>query len=431
MNKLSRFQKILFSCLLLFLFFFFIYGFVIGENSAGGGGYNGDFKTTFENLQLFVNNNFLEAIRLTTDNNLYYTNRPPLLYILHSLLNPFSNNKELYRLSVFFISLLVPLFFYLSLRIKFKKVHNIFLLSLSFLILLSPYFRTSSYWGLEENYAFITLFLSFIFLKKFFLKNNYYYLFFTVFLSSTCVYFDQKFIIIPLICFFVLIFSNILLKYKVFLTLLYLLLSIPFIYLIGIWGNITPVGNMDIYKVGKKFHPQHICYMVNILAFYMLPFLFYFEKNKIKIFFESIFKKKINYLLLIISFLYLIFFIFFLDITPSYKYGGGYSYKIAIFLSSSVFYQKIFLSLIFIFSLFILLFFINDNLINALFILFFSLSSVTINPLLHEYLDPIIFVLFFTFSQSKINLNIKNIFFNFFYFLIILLIARAYYIKDI
>jgi hypothetical protein len=368
---------------------------------------------------------------LTTDNNLYYTNRPPLLYILHSLLNPFSNNKELYRLSVFFISLLVPLFFYLSLRIKFKKVHNIFLLSLSFLILLSPYFRTSSYWGLEENYAFITLFLSFIFLKKFFLKNNYYYLFFTVFLSSTCVYFDQKFIIIPLICFFVLIFSNILLKYKVFLTLLYLLLSIPFIYLIGIWGNITPVGNMDIYKVGKKFHPQHICYMVNILAFYMLPFLFYFEKNKIKIFFESIFKKKSNYLLLIISFLYLIFFIFFLDITPSYKYGGGYSYKIAIFLSSSVFYQKIFLSLIFIFSLFILLFFINDNLINALFILFFSLSSVTINPLLHEYLDPIIFVLFFTFSQSKINLNIKNIFFNFFYFLIILLIARAYYIKDI
>lgn len=431
MNKLSRFQKISFSCLLLFLFFFFIYGFVIGENSAGGGGYNGDFQTTFENLQLFVNNNFLEAIKLTTDNNLYYTNRPPLLYILHSFLNPFSKNKELYRLSVFFISLLVPLFFYLSLRIKFKKVHNIFLIFLSFLILLSPYFRTSSYWGLEENYAFITLFLSFIFLKKFFLKNNYYYLFSVVFFSSTCIYFDQKFIIIPLICLFLLIFSNIHLKYKIFSTLLYFLLSIPFIYLIGIWGNITPVGNMDIYKVGKKFHPQHICYMVNILAFYMFPFLFYFEKNKIKIFFESIYKKKINYLLLIISFLYLIYFIFFLDITPSYKYGGGYSYKIAIFLSSSVFYQKIFLSLIFIFSLFILLFFINDNLINALFILFFSLSSVTINPLLHEYLDPIIFVLFFTFSQSKINLNIKSIFFNFFYFLIILLIARTYYIKDI
>ena len=232
MNKLSRFQKISFSCLLLFLFLFFIYGFVIGENSAGGGGYNGDFQTTFENLQLFVNNNFLEAIKLTTDNNLYYTNRPPLLYILHSFLNPFSNNKELYRLSVFFISLLVPLFFYLSLRIKFKKVHNIFLIFLSFLILLSPYFRTSSYWGLEENYAFITLFLSFIFLKKFFLKNNYYYISFTVFFSSICIYFDQKFIIIPLICFFLLIFSNTHIKYKVFSTLLYFLLSIPFIYLI-------------------------------------------------------------------------------------------------------------------------------------------------------------------------------------------------------
>ena len=431
MNKLSRLQKISFSCLLLFLFFFYIYGFVTGENSAGGGGYNGDFQTTFDNLQLFVNNNFLEAIKLTTDNNLYYTNRPPLLYILHSFINPFSNNKELYRLSVFFISLLVPFFFYLSLRIKFKKIHNFFLFSLSFLILLSPYFRTSSYWGLEENYAFITLFLSFIFLKKFFLKKNYYYLFFIVFFSSTCIYFDQKFIIVPLICFFLLIFSNIHLKYKIFSILLYFLLSIPFIYLIWIWGNITPVGNMDIYKVGKKFHLHHICYMVNIIAFYMLPFLFFFKKNKIKILFESIFKKRINYLLLISAFLYLFYFILFLDITPSYRYGGGYSYKIAIFLSSSIFYQKIFLSLFFIFSLFILLVFINDNLINTLFILFFVLSSITINPLLHEYLDPIIFVLFFTFSQSKINLNIKSIFFTFFYFLIILLVARTYYLNDI
>jgi hypothetical protein len=185
---------------------------------------------------------------------------------------------------------------------------------------------------------------------------------------------------------------------------------------------------MDIYKVGKKFHSHHICYMVNIIAFYMFPFLFFFKKNKIKILFESIFKKRINYLLLISAFLYLFYFILFLDITPSYRYGGGYSYKIAIFLSSSIFYQKIFLSLIFIFSLFILLVFINDNLINALFILFFVLSSVTINPLLHEYLDPIIFVLFLTFSQSKINLNIKSIFSTFFYFLIILLVARTYYL---
>jgi hypothetical protein len=61
MNKLSRFQKTSFNFLLLFLVFFFIYGFVIGENSAGGGGYNGDFQTTFKNLQLFVNNNFLEG----------------------------------------------------------------------------------------------------------------------------------------------------------------------------------------------------------------------------------------------------------------------------------------------------------------------------------------------------------------------------------
>ena len=280
MNKLYFFHKALLTFLLFFLVFFYIYGYIIGENSAGGGGYNGDFQTTFNNLQLFINNNFFESLKLTTDNNLYYTNRPPLLYILHSFLNPFSNNKEFYRLSVFFISLLVPFFFYLSLRIKFKKEHNLILCSLSFLILLSPYFRTSSYWGLEENYAFITLLLSYIFLNKFFFKNNFYYLIFAIFFSSACIYFDQKFIIIPLICFFLLFISNITVKYKIFSAFLYFLFSIPFIYLISIWGNITPVGNMDIYKVGKRFYPHHICYMVNIIAFYMFPFLFFLIKIK-------------------------------------------------------------------------------------------------------------------------------------------------------
>ena len=180
--------------LLFFLITFFIYGFLVGENSAGAGGYNGDLLATFTNLQLFINNNILQSIKLTADNNLYYSNRPPLLYILHSAFNPFASDLELYRLSVFIASFLVPLFFYLSLKINYKKVNDIFLLCLSFLILLSPYFRTSSYWGLEENYPFITLLLSFIFLEKFFFKENFLNFFLSIFFSAICVYFDQKFI---------------------------------------------------------------------------------------------------------------------------------------------------------------------------------------------------------------------------------------------
>jgi hypothetical protein len=194
MNKLNFFQKTLLAFLAFFLIFFFFYGFIVEENSAGAGGYNGDILATFNNLQLFVNNNILESIKLTRDNSLYYTNRPPLLYILQSALNPFASDLQLYIWSVFFISCLTPFFFYISLKIKLKKVHNLLLICLSLLIFLSPYYRTSSYWGLEENYAFITLFLSFIFIKKFFYKKNILYLLFVIFFSSLCVYFDQKFI---------------------------------------------------------------------------------------------------------------------------------------------------------------------------------------------------------------------------------------------
>jgi hypothetical protein len=188
---------------------------------------------------------------------------------------------------------------------------------------------------------------------------------------------------------------------------------------------------MNIYEVGNRFYPHHICYMVNILGFYMFPFIFLFTKVKIKALFANIFKKKINYYILLISFLYLIYFLFFLNITPSFNFGGGYSYKIASLLFKNNFSQKIFLSLVFIFSFAIVLIFINDNYINALFIIFFILASIFINPLLHEYVDPLILVFFFTFSESKIKFSVKNFFFIFFYFLVILIAAKIYHLNII
>jgi hypothetical protein len=159
----------------------------------------------------------------------------------------------------------------------------------------------------------------------------------------------------------------------------------------------------------------------------MFPFIFLFTKDKIKGLFVNIFKKKMNYFLLLIAFLYLIYFIFFLNTTASYNFGGGYSFKIATFLFKNNFLQKFFLSLVFIFSFVIVLIFINDNYINAFFIIFFILASTFINPLLHEYVDPLILVFFFTFSESKISFSIKNFFFIFFYFLVILIVAKIYY----
>ena len=71
MSRVSLFQRILLSFLTSLIVIYFFYGFYINENSAGGGGYNGDLSAVFKNLQLFVNNNFIDSIKLTTNNYLY------------------------------------------------------------------------------------------------------------------------------------------------------------------------------------------------------------------------------------------------------------------------------------------------------------------------------------------------------------------------
>jgi hypothetical protein len=427
MKDLNSSQKIILNIISFFLIFLFIYGFLIGENSAGAGGYNGDLLATFSNLQLFINNNFYQAIKLTANSEVYYSNRPPLFYILHSIFNPVAGDLKKYIYSVFFISSLVPIFFYLSLKINYKKISGYYLFFLSCLILLSPYFRTSSYWGLEENYAFISLLLSFIFIKKFLFKKKFLDLFLTIFFSSTCVYFDQKFIIIPLICFLQLTLSELSIKFKLYTIFLYSIFSLPFIYLIYLWGNIIPVGNMNIYSVGKRIYLQHICYMTNILGLYFFPFLILIRKKDIKKILTSFFKNKINKFFLLIGILYISYFIFFADLTSTFNFGGGYSLKVARFLFNIELYQKIFLSIIFFFCIIILLIFININYWILVFIIYFLISSLLINPVMHEYLDPLVLVFFLTFAKNIISIDQKKVFFLLFYFLIIFTIARIYY----
>ena len=72
----------LLAVLLILIYFF--YGFFSNEISAGAGGYDGDFKLIWSNLQILR-----EGIILNLDNPNYSDSRPPLSYILHILVNPF------------------------------------------------------------------------------------------------------------------------------------------------------------------------------------------------------------------------------------------------------------------------------------------------------------------------------------------------------
>ena len=107
---------------LLIITSFFV-GFSLDENSAGAGGYKGDFgEFIWPNLQLFRENIFTNMF---SEN--YTDSRTPVAYILHALINPFTSNQESFRLTVFIISLFCPFFLFLNLKLKFYTEKKYFL----------------------------------------------------------------------------------------------------------------------------------------------------------------------------------------------------------------------------------------------------------------------------------------------------------------
>ena len=427
--------KILSSILIFLSLLSFFLGFYLDENSAGAGSYTGDWKFLWQNLQLFVNNDLYTAI--THEN--FLTNRPPLLYILHAALNPFVENEITYRRSVFIISLTAPILFYFCLKQKFKKQDNLLLLLVASTIFLSPYFRTSSYWGLEENYGVICLLLAFLFLN-FFLKNEneygykiYFQLFFLTFFSSLCIYFDQKLLIIPMICFLAIITSKKIIKLKLFSICSYIILSLPYVYLITLWGGLFPITLTNYRNLGDQLYLDHIGYASTIIAFYFLPFLLFKGKDLFTIV-KDFFLRKNNYYLILLFFIYIFYLLIlsiFFEQSPlniEVSIGKGFIHKFSFILfQDNLVIREIFIFFSFIISWIIILIFIDKNLKNSLILLYFFLVSIITLPLMQEYFDPLILIIIFTFFNSKILISYKNAIILFFYLSIFLASSNIYY----
>ena len=425
-----------FSFVLIFLSLLsFFLGFHLDENSAGGGSYLGDWSFLWPNLKLFINNDLYTAI--THEN--FLSNRPPLLYMLHASLNPFVENVIAYRRSVFIISLSVPVLFYFCLKQKFNNKDNLLLILIASTIFLSPYFRTSSYWGLEENYGIISLLLTFLFLN-FFLKNKneygykiYFQLFLLIFFSSLCIYFDQKLLIIPIICFLSIITSKKIIKLKLFSICFYFILSLPYIYLIILWDGIFPNTLTSARNLGDKLYLDHIGYTSTIIAFYFVPFLL-FKGKDLSTEIKDFFLKKNNYYLILLFCIYILYLLVLsnflgqnaLNIDAST--GKGFIHKSSLILFKNNFIiREIFIYFSFLISWVIVLIFIGKNFKNGLILLYFFLASVLTLPLMQEYFDPLIFIMIFTFFSSKLFITYKNVIILFFYFSIFLVGSNIYY----
>ena len=397
--------------ILTLIFTSFIIGFFLRENSAGGGPI--DLEHEWHNFNL-LKENFLYFLNID-----YEASRFPLYHFLNIKINHYIFDKKDFINSFFLYSFLVPIFFYLALRYNFKNVPQYKIYLIVSLIFLSPFYRTSSYWGLQENLAYIFFFLSLISYQSS-IKIIKKYL--TIFLAFLSFYADQKFLIIPIIYFFLFfdfskkIFNNFFINLR--LVFFCSVLIIPALLIFYKWGGISgPQGNKSLLKL------DNVLVFIQLIAIYLLPVIF-FQNN--------IFKKllkiaEIKNILIILLYLIFYFFIksyFFIDDLPV---GGGWSYKIYLLIKKdSLFFADIFYFLISLFCFCLLLVYLNItklNFIKIIIFIFYIFMSSRINILFQEYFDPIfnLMIIFYLNRNFFVNLNFfKLILINLYYSLFLI-----------
>ena len=435
LNLKYNFNNAIFKIIIFLPIISFFMGFYLDENSAGAGGYDGDIKWIKSNIKIFLDNDLRAAI-LHPD---FFGNRTPLIYILQKIFNPFVNNYEIYRLTSFLISLIGPIIFYQLLRKKYLNVDKEILFLIASLIYLSPYYRTSAFWGLNENYGLITAITSFYFLYKILNMSHFKFLdlMFLIFLSSLSVYFDLKLAFIPLVSFLMIIFSQINLRIKFITFLSYTILSIPYLALIVYWDGIVPIktqlanqNTITSIEDFSKIYFIHLGYAATLISFYILPVLLFTNKNLTNNFKEIFYKNETYiFLFLILLFIFSLFYLFDFEkfTVKDYWIGLGVVHKLSILITDNLFLREIITYIFFFFSFLLIFFFYTLNKIDVFYLLYFFLLSLLLWPLMQEYFDPIILIIVFSlFKSVKYFTKIRALLI-FVYFSVFLSVANFYY----
>lgn len=418
-------KKIHINTKLIYLYFlvvllFFVIGFILNEDSSGGGQL--DFIHEYKSFLEFKIGIFTALTSLN-----YESSRTPLFLILNSF-NIFADDEYSFRLSNFIFNFFIIFSFYFCL--KFQKIydHNLSLLIVC-VLLFSPYFRSSSYWAHQENLPFLFYFLALIFYNLWKLnidQNLFIKIFIIAFLSSLSFYSDQKFIFVSFSTFlFFLIKFNFEINKSCKVFFIYFLTSLPAFYLFYIWGGILPKESQ--FRIG--FYRENISASLSIIAFYFLPIILIYLKDILK----NKISLKFNKIDLLIFFLLLIVNLFTIPNFNS-SWGQGVIYKLFYILKLKLGIYNfliIFVYLAFLQSIsFTIYMLLKNNLLNFLPIIIITLISSFVERTYNEYFDPLILVLIFTFFKFNKNFKINRkqliILYSLFYFSF-LVFANLYY----
>ena len=404
----------IFSILILFSYFF---GFYINEDAAGGGKVD-LYDHEWGNVQLFINNNVLDVL----GDERYESSRTPL-YLIINKYNIFASTIEGLRFSYFIFSLLIPISFFFLLKKIHKNCDLKILFFISFIPLLSPYFRSSAFWANQENLAIFFVIISLIFFtqasqqinkinSKIFTNASLASLF-----SFLAFYSDQKMVFLVMMIYFAFILKN---NFKFFIkfSLINFVFFIPALYLFYVWGNIVPVESQ--FRLSSNLEGLNI--LISNIGIYTLPIIFVLAiKKELKNYL------KLDIINLSILIIFSILLLYFLPTKPEFE-GNGIIFKLLSVISVKLLINFTFIKFIYFFINIIFLYFllilfekkIENIIFFIIFLAIFSLTSFTYQ----SYVDPLFFILMFGYFKMKNKINLVKIeyvylFFTFYFLMLI------------
>jgi len=396
---------------LIILYFSLIVGFYYGEDSLGASlsDYLGLLYLT-DNFK----NNFI--YNLLNYDDLGHR-QSPFFYILNSIIFNFGEIGR--RIFFFHIFLLIPIYFYKCLKIKFKNISKDYLKLFASIILLFPTVRSYAIWPDPHLLGVLFFIISTFYYLKF--KTNikpFRNALLNTFFLSLAAYASPNFGVFVIFFFFEFLkkFSFSKKIYTIFI--LNIILAFPFFFYI-FYLNVNFIFNNTGWDIGKNFYSLNnisnkIIIIISLFLFYLFPLIL----TKFRKFNFQLKKLSINFYF---SAMVYIFIIFFFNFEESYKLtysGGGFFYNLSYFLFQNNF-------LLFFLSFFAYLYLLKIfKFDKSNFILFLCL--ILSNPqvtLWQANFSPTIFFLILLLFRGVINekyLNLKTLIISYSYFFLYL-----------
>jgi len=402
----------------IFLFLFLLYatlliGFYFDEDIIGGA--LNDYVSHSHIAFKFKDNFFFTLINYDDLGHRH----SPIFYIIKSIVLNFGENWH--RIFFLHLYLLIPLFFYKCLKLKFKFISKSYLKLIAALVFLFPTYRAYSIWPDPHLLGVLFFIISiFYYLKVKANINPFKNSILNSLFLSFAAYASPNFGIF-VIFFFYEFFKKFSLGSKILkIVFLNIILSLPFfLYLFYFDANF--VFNNNGWDVGSNFYSlenisNKIIIIISLFLFYLLPFVI-FKFKYIKFNFSDL---SLNNFLAILVFLFIIFFF---DFSASYKLtnsGGGIFYNLSNFLfhNDYLLFLLCFLTYLYLFKVFM----IDKK--NLIIFLCLVLSNPQITIWQANFSPTLFFVIFLLFNSfiDKNNLKYKNLIISYLYFLSYLLL---------